>query len=53
MKSWLENYAYRTSLGWMIFVAAMALALVVALASVSFQALRAAVANPATALKYE
>ncbi len=53
MKSWLENYAYRTSLGWMIFVAAMVLALVVALASVSFQALRAAVANPARALKYE
>jgi len=53
MKSWLENYAYRTRLGWMIFVAAMVLALVVALASVSFQALRAAVANPATALKYE
>jgi ABC-type antimicrobial peptide transport system permease subunit len=53
MKSWLANYAYRTSLGWMIFVAAMVLALVVALASVSFQALRAAVTNPARALKYE
>jgi len=53
MKSWLENYAYRTDLSWMIFVAAMALALVVALASVSFQALRAAVTNPAKALKYE
>ncbi len=53
MKSWLENYAYRTGLGWVIFVAAMVLALAVALASVSFQALRAAVANPATALKYE
>ncbi len=53
MKSWLENYAYRTGLGWMIFVAAMALALLVALASVSFQALRAAVTNPAKALKYE
>jgi ABC-type antimicrobial peptide transport system permease subunit len=53
MKSWLENYAYRTGLGAMIFVVAMALVLAVALASVSFQALRAAVASPADALKYE
>jgi putative ABC transport system permease protein len=53
MKRWLDNYAYRTELGWLIFAAALVLAVVVALASVSFQALRAASAHPARALKYE
>lgn len=53
MKNWLQGYAYRTSLGAMIFVATMAAALVVAIISVGFQALRAATANPTEALKYE
>ncbi len=53
MRQWLENYAYRTGVGLMIFVSALGLALGVALMSVIFQALRAAVASPAVALKYE
>jgi ABC-type antimicrobial peptide transport system permease subunit len=53
MDKWLQSYAYRTSLGWLIFVAALAAALVVAVISVSFQAIRAAVANPADSLRYE
>ncbi len=53
MKGWLQNYAYRSGLSIGIFVTAMGLALLVALVSVSFQAIRAAVASPAVALKYE
>jgi ABC-type antimicrobial peptide transport system permease subunit len=53
MRSWLQNYAYRTELGVVIFVLALGLALLVALISVSFQALRAAMSHPAEALKYE
>jgi ABC-type antimicrobial peptide transport system permease subunit len=53
MKGWLQNYAYRSGLSVGIFTMAMGLALLVALVSVSFQAVRAAVANPADALKYE
>ena len=53
MRNWLQNYAYRTGLGLVIFLAAMAAALVVAIISVSFQAIRAASASPADALKYE
>ena len=50
---WLQAYAYRTSLSWMIFVAALFIAAAVALISVGFQALRAAMASPAESLKYE
>ena len=53
MRQWLENYAYRAGIGLMIFVSALGLALGVALVSVLSQALRAAAASPATALKYE
>ncbi len=53
MQGWLQNYAYRSGLSFGIFVLAMGLALLVALVSVSFQAVRAAVASPAAALKYE
>lgn len=53
MTSWLQNYAYRTDLGVVIFLLALVLALLVALISVSFQALRAAISQPAYALKYE
>ena len=53
MKNWLQDFAYRTGLGLFIFLAAMAAALAVAIISVSFQAIRAASASPAEALKYE
>lgn len=53
MRKWLENYAYRTEVSLMIFVSALGLALGVALVSVFSQALRAAAASPANALKYE
>ncbi len=53
MKNWLQGYAYRTSLSVFIFIAAMAIALMVAFLSVSFQAIRAATANPINSLRYE
>lgn len=53
MKNWLQNYAYQTGLELFIFVAAMAAALVVAVISVSFQAIKAAISNPVDSLRYE
>jgi putative ABC transport system permease protein len=53
MKNWLQSYAYRTSLSMFIFMAAMGIALLVAFLSVSFQAIRAATANPVNSLRYE
>jgi len=53
LDKWLKNYAYRISLGPTVFVLALAAALAVAIATVSVQAVRAALANPVKALKYE
>jgi putative ABC transport system permease protein len=53
MQNWLKSYAYRTSLDLFTFAAAMAAALVIAFLSVSFQAIRAATANPVDSLRYE
>ncbi len=53
MSGWLQNYAYRISLNVAIFVAAAVLAMIVVLATVSYQALKAALANPVEALRYE
>jgi putative ABC transport system permease protein len=50
---WLEDFAYRISLGPAVFLLTGLLALVIALLTVSFQAVRAARANPADALQYE
>ncbi len=53
MNKWLENFAYRIEISWWIFVLAGGLALLIALATVSFQAIKAATANPVEALRYE
>ncbi len=53
MNSWLQNFAYRTTLGISTFALAGALAIIVALLTVGFQALKAALSNPVDALKYE
>jgi len=53
MANWLKGYAYRTNLDATVFFLALALALAIAVLSVSFQALRAAVASPSESLKYE
>ncbi len=53
MHRWLETFAYKTSLSWWIFTLAAALAMLIALFTVSFQSYRAAVQNPIEALRYE
>ena len=53
MNKWLQNFAYRIEISWWIFALAGGLALVIALLTVSTQAIRAALANPVEALRYE
>ena len=53
MHRWLADYAYRIPIGWGVFVAAGILAVVIALVTVSFQAVRAARANPVKSLRSE
>ena len=53
MDSWMAGFAYRTDLSWWIFVLSGAVALAIALFTVSFHALRAAVSNPVEALRHE
>jgi putative ABC transport system permease protein len=53
MNQWLENFAYRIGLTWWVFVLAAALALLIALMTVSFQTIKAAIKNPADSLRYE
>jgi ABC-type antimicrobial peptide transport system permease subunit len=53
MKGWLNNFAYRTRLGLDIFILSGLLAFVIALLTVSFQSVRAALTNPVDNLRYE
>jgi putative ABC transport system permease protein len=53
MNKWLQNYAYRISLGLWMFVAAGLLILAISLFTVSYQALKAALANPVDSIRYE
>ncbi|MBK6478750.1 MAG: ABC transporter permease [Saprospiraceae bacterium] len=53
MNEWLQKYSYRTDMSWWIFVAASIGALLITLLTVSFQALKAASANPIQSLKSE
>jgi len=53
MNRWLENFAYRIEIGWMTFLLGGVIALAIAALTVSFQAVKAATANPVDALRYE
>ena len=53
MNKWLQNFAYRIDIGLWVFVLAGAMALLIALLTVSWQAIRAATANPVESLRYE
>jgi len=53
MNKWLTGFAYRISIEWWIFLLAGVLALLIALITVSFQAIKAAVANPVKSLRTE
>ncbi|MGZ5135611.1 MAG: ABC transporter permease, partial [Flavitalea sp.] len=53
MNKWLEDFAYRIQFSWWVFVVAAVIAISVALFTVSFQAIKAAVANPEKSLRTE
>ncbi len=53
MYKWLEGFAYRITVHWWMFAIAAAMAIVIALLTVSFQAIKAAVANPVKSLRTE
>jgi putative ABC transport system permease protein len=53
MSKWLLNFAYRTNIGLWTFMISGTLALVIALVTVSYQSVKAAIANPVEALRYE
>ena len=53
MNKWLEGFAYRINISWWIFLVAGVVALLIAWMTVSFQALKAAIANPVGALRSE
>ena len=53
MNKWLQNYAYRVNVSWWIFLATGLIAIIIALFTVSFQAIKAAVANPVKSLRTE
>jgi len=53
MQKWLQAFAYRIDLHWWILAIGGLTALLIALLSVSFQAIKAAVANPVESLKAE
>ncbi|SEW13279.1 putative ABC transport system permease protein [Chitinophaga sp. YR573] len=53
MHKWLEDYAYRIGIDWKVFVMAGSLAVLIALFTVSFQAIKAALLNPVKSLKSE
>ena len=53
MHTWLQDYQYRTGIHWWVFAAAGFTALLITLITVSFQAIKAAVANPVNSLRTE
>lgn len=53
MSKWLENFAYRISIGWWVFALAGMLAFVIAFVTVSLQAIKAALSNPIKSLRTE
>ena len=53
MHNWLQDFAYRITIGWWIFLAAGAIAFLIAFITVSSQAIKAALANPVKSLRTE
>ena len=53
METWLKNYSYRVNIQWWVFVLAGGISFIIALVTISYQAIRAAVANPVKSLRSE
>ena len=50
---WLQDYAYRIKISWWIFLSAVMVAMIIAFVTISFQAIKAAIANPVKSLRTE
>ena len=50
---WLQNFSYRINISWWIFLLAGSIAAFIAMLTISYQAIKAAIANPVTSLKAE
>jgi putative ABC transport system permease protein len=53
MSKWLENFAYRISISWMVFVVAALSAIFIAFITIGIMAVKAAIANPVKSLRTE
>jgi putative ABC transport system permease protein len=53
MNKWLQNFAYRVTIEWWVFIGAGILACTIALLTISFQSIKAASANPVKSLRTE
>ena len=53
MHQWLQDYSYRINISWWIFIMAGSIVILIALGTVSFQAIKAALANPVKSLRNE
>jgi putative ABC transport system permease protein len=53
MNNWLNEYAYKTDVNWQIFVLAGFVVFIIAIISVSSQAIKAAITNPVNSLRTE
>lgn len=53
MHEWLQNFAYRTNIGPLVFAASVFITIVIALVTISYQTIRAATADPVESLRYE
>ena len=53
MDKWLQSFAYRTHVSWVVFILTACIALLIALVTISFQAIKAAIANPVQSLRTE
>ena len=53
MHKWLQDFAFRVQMGWWMFIIAGVIALLIALFTISFQAIKAAIANPVKSLRTE
>jgi putative ABC transport system permease protein len=53
MNKWLEDFAYRITIGWGIFLGSGLIALAIAFATISYQSIKAAIASPVKSLRSE
>ena len=53
MNKWLENFAYRINISWMVFIIAGLAVMIITFLTISFQSVKAALANPVKSLRRE